>query len=607
MKDLVITVKTLFGFEELLRDELNELGYPEVEILNRAVQLNGDWEDVYRLNYRCRLAISVLVKVKSFTIHKEDDLYKEAKKIDWTSYFDMDKTFAVKGAVFSTLFKHTQYPFLLVKDAIADVFREKCDDKRPDVNLKSPQVMFDVYIKERSVVISLNTSGVPLFQRGYRQEVGDAPMNEVLAAGILRMSGWDRKSTLIDPMCGSGTIAIEAALWAADIPAMIERSHFAFKNFKSFDAEAWEKVRNEGNQRPIKLGFDILASDIDGEMIKKARRNSRMAPIGNMVTWDIKDALELTAPDDKGILICNPPYGERMGEEVDDLYIALGDLFKQSFLGYDCWVVSSNIDALKNLGLRPSQKIKVFNGNLECSLRQFQIFAGTKKYDNSEEEEDGTPAKPRGVRREKRQREISVAPEGPKTEETPTSKYGTTKSTYAPAQEEEKKEERKETPRPTPTDDVPKEYNPTRRVISTEPTEPRKSAASKYTQAKSAYLPVDDEAKPTPEIEEVKQSETPEESPAKKAEKPEKPRLGASKYGEKPKFLSRYAAAIDDSSEEKEHKEEAKKAKPADKEDTLTTTDKSEDLDDSVDSESADEELSLKEKIELMKKSRKEE
>ncbi|HLW30259.1 MAG TPA: THUMP domain-containing protein [Brumimicrobium sp.] len=607
MKDLVITVKTLFGFEELLRDELNELGYPEVEILNRAVQLNGDWEDVYRLNYRCRLAISVLVKVKSFTIHKEDDLYKEAKKIDWTSYFDMDKTFAVKGAVFSTLFKHTQYPFLLVKDAIADVFREKCDDKRPDVNLKSPQVMFDVYIKERSVVISLNTSGVPLFQRGYRQEVGDAPMNEVLAAGILRMSGWDRKSTLIDPMCGSGTIAIEAALWAADIPAMIERSHFAFKNFKSFDAEAWEKVRNEGNQRPIKLGFDILASDIDGEMIKKARRNSRMAPIGNMVTWDIKDALELTAPDDKGILICNPPYGERMGEEVDDLYIALGDLFKQSFLGYDCWVVSSNIDALKNLGLRPSQKIKVFNGNLECSLRQFQIFAGTKKYDNSEEEEDGTPAKPRGVRREKRQREISVAPEGPKTEETPISKYGTTKSTYAPAQEKEKKEERKETPRPTPTDDVPKEYNPTRRVISTEPTEPRKSAASKYTQAKSAYLPVDDEAKPTPEIEEVKQSETPEESPAKKAEKPEKPRLGASKYGEKPKFLSRYAAAIDDSSEEKEHKEEAKKAKPADKEDTLTTTDKSEDLDDSVDSESADEELSLKEKIELMKKSRKEE
>src|SRR5690554_1865661 len=160
MKDLIITVKTLYGFEDLLTEELGELGYNQVEKLNRAVQLKGNWEDVYRLNYRLRLAISVLVKVKSFTIHKEEDLYKAAKKIDWPSYFDVDKTFAVKGAVFSTFFNHTQYPFLLVKDAIADVFREQCDDKRPDVNLNSPQVMFDVYIKERSVVISLNTSEI---------------------------------------------------------------------------------------------------------------------------------------------------------------------------------------------------------------------------------------------------------------------------------------------------------------------------------------------------------------------------------------------------------------------------------------------------------------
>jgi len=661
MKDLVITVKTLFGFEELLRDELNELGYKDVEILNRAVQLNGDWEDVYRLNYRCRLAISVLVKVKSFTIHKEDDLYKEVKKIDWTSYFDVDKTFAVKGAVFSTLFTHTQYPFLVVKDAIADVFREKCDDKRPDVNLKSPQVMFDVYIKEKSVVISLNTSGVPLFQRGYRQEVGDAPMNEVLAAGILRMSGWDRKSTLIDPMCGSGTIAIEAALWAADIPAMIERSHFAFKNFKSFDAEAWEKVKLEGNQRPIKLGFDILASDIDAEMIKKARRNSRMAPIGNMVTWDIKDALELEAPDDKGILICNPPYGERMGEEVEELYTALGDLFKQSFLGYDCWVVSSNIDALKNLGLRPSQKIKVFNGNLECSLRQFQIFAGTKKYDNVEEEEGAAPPKPRGVRREKRVKVERV--EAPTSEET-TSDY-------------------KE--RPKKEDTSAKEYNPTRRVISTpEPTEPRKSAASKYGQAKSAYLSVDDEAKESAEDkiestpasssdEQTKEEGAPkksattestappksgaskygqaksaylpadnegkkkddqtevssssskdeeskesEEGAAKKTEKKEaEPRLGASKYGQQPKFLSRYATATEDVKTEETSKDEVKSETPIAEQEVQekakTSADDSENeikgsstnFDDDSE-ESTEDEMSLKEKIEQMKKSRKE-
>lgn len=378
MKNLTITVKTLFGLEEALKDELFELDYKNVEVLNRAVQLKGNWEDVYRLNFRCRLAISVLVQIKSFRIHKEEDLYKKAKEIDWTSYFDVDKTFAVKGAVFSTMFSHSQYPLLVVKDAIADVFRDKFD-RRPDVNIKSPQVMFDVYIKDKSVIVSLNTSGVPLFQRGYRQEVGEAPMNEVLAAGILRLSGWDRKSTLIDPMTGSGTIAIEAALWAADIPAMIERSHFAFKNFKSFLPEVWDKVRQEGNQRPIDLGFDILAYDIDGEMIQKAKRNSSVAPIGNMVTFERKDATTIIAPDKKGTLICNPPYEERMGEDVEELYQQLGDTFKHNMHGYDCWVISSNMDAFKSIALRPDKKIRVFNGNLECSLRLYTIFEGAKK------------------------------------------------------------------------------------------------------------------------------------------------------------------------------------------------------------------------------------
>ena len=378
MKDLLITIKTPFGFEKPLEEELNELGYDKITLLNRAVQLKGNWEDVYRLNYHTRLAISVLVEVKSFTIHNEKDLYEQAKKIDWTSYFDVDKTFAVKGAVFSTLFQHSQYPLLVVKDAIADTFREKFG-KRPDVNVKSPQVMFDVYIKDKSVIISLNTSGVPLFQRGYRQETGEAPINEVLAAGLLRLSGWDRKSTLIDPMCGSGTIAIEAALWAANIPALIERSHYAFKNFTSFDAKAWEKVLDEGNKRPIDLGFEILASDIDAEMVQKAKRNSKMAPIGNMITFDRKDVLTLTPPNDNGVLICNPPYEERMGENVEELYEGLGDTFKNSFVGYSCWIISSNIDALKHVGLKPSQKFKVFNGSLECSFRQYQIFSGFRK------------------------------------------------------------------------------------------------------------------------------------------------------------------------------------------------------------------------------------
>ena len=389
MKDLKITVKTLYGFEDILQEELKELGYDKTEKLNRAVQVQGGWEDVYRLNYRCRLAISVLVEVASFYIQKEKDLYDEAKKIDWTSFFEMEKTFAVKGAVFSNLFTHTQYPFLLVKDAIADVFRDKFD-ARPNVNIKAPQVMFDVYIKEKSVTVSLNTSGIPLFQRGYRQEVGDAPMNEVLAAGLLRLSNWDKKSPLIDPMCGSGTLAIEAALLAADIPSMVERQHYAFKNFKSFDAEAWEKVQNEVNRRPIDLGFKIFASDIDAGMLQKAKRNSRMAPIGNMISFTVKDVFELEPPSEKGLLICNPPYGERMGENEDiaELYQKLGDAFKNSFVGYDCWVISSNIDAIKNVGLKASKKIKVFNGNLECSFREFKVFEGSKKIKKPTEKEE---------------------------------------------------------------------------------------------------------------------------------------------------------------------------------------------------------------------------
>lgn len=378
MNDLTITVKTLFGFEDILKEEVEALGFKNVEKLNRAVQLKGTWEDVYTLNFKLRLAIAVLVEIKQFRVNDEKDLYNQAKKINWTDYFDVDKTFAVKGAVFSTLFTHTGYPYLVVKDAIADSFREKFD-KRPDVNLKAPQVLFDVYIKEKAVTISLNTSGQPLFMRGYRQETGEAPMNEVLAAGLLKLSGWDQKSTLIDPMCGSGTLVMEAALLAADIPSMIERQHYAFKNFKSYNEEAWLAIFNSAYRRPKKIDFQIIASDHDAEVLQKAKRNSRYAPIGNMVQFELKEFAELDKPTEKGTLICNPPYGERMGEEIETLYSELGDFFKQKMTGFDCWVVSSNMEAIKFIGLKPDQKIKVYNGSLECSFRKFSIFEGTKK------------------------------------------------------------------------------------------------------------------------------------------------------------------------------------------------------------------------------------
>jgi len=380
-----IIVKTLFGLEEILKKEIEDLGFKQVSVLNRAVELEGEWKDVYTLNYKCRLAIAVLVKIEEFRIKKEDDLYKEAKKIDWTKYFDVKKTFAVKGAVFSELFNHSQFPMLLVKDAIADVFRDKFEE-RPNVNVKSPQVLFDVHIAANNVVsISLNTSGAPLYQRGYRQGTGEAPLNEVLAAGLITLSGWDKKSTFIDPMCGSGTLVIEAALMAADIPAMVEREHYAFKNFTSFQPKVWEEVRDSANNRPIKLDFEILGYDSDSEVLVKARRNSRSAPVGNMVRFEIQEFREIQVSAEKGTLICNPPYGERIGEEIQELYAQMGHVFKNKLVGFDCWVISSNVEALKFLGLRPDRKIKLFNGSLECSYRKFAVYEGSKRVQAADE------------------------------------------------------------------------------------------------------------------------------------------------------------------------------------------------------------------------------
>lgn len=374
----LITIKTQFGAEEVLQDELRELGYPKTTILNRAVQLEGTLRDIYYLNLHLRCAMSVLIQVAKFRIREEKDIYKGAMKVDWTSFFDVKKTFVVKGAVQSTMFKHTKFPMLLVKDAIADTFREKVGD-RPNVEVKSPQIAIDVYIKNDEVTLSLNTSGVPLFQRGYRSEVGLAPLNEVTAAILLRMSGWDRKSDFMDPFCGSGTLLIEAALLAHNIPSNIERQHYAFKNLKNFDAKMWEEIYTAVDQRPKKLPFTISGSDIEAEMVLKTRRNLRIFSFGRFV--EVKNASfeEMKQTAETGTLISNPPYGERMGENVDELYEQLGNWFKTEMKGWNCWLISSNEDAMKHVGLKPDKKVKLFNGDLECSYRKYKIFAGSHK------------------------------------------------------------------------------------------------------------------------------------------------------------------------------------------------------------------------------------
>ena len=375
---MTITLKTFFGLEEVLKEELHELGYDDVKVLNRAVQVKGDWKDVYFLNLNSRCAISVLVEIANFFVRSEEDLYKKCMKIDWTEYFDVDKTFAVKGAIFSDIFNHSQYPFLLVKDAIVDTFRDKVK-QRPDVNVKIPQVLFDVYINDKNVIISLNSSGVPLFQRGYRQSAGEAPLNEVVAAALIRMSGWDRKSNFIDPFCGSGTLLIEAGMLAANIPSNIERQHYAFKNFKNFDRKLWDEVYNNANSRCSSLPCKISGSDISPDMVMKTKRNLRGVAVGRFISAEINAFQDIKSVEGPGFMITNPPYGERMGENIEEMYTDLGDWMKSTLQGYTCWVISASEEGFKSIGLRPERKIRLYNGDLECSFRKFSIYEGSKK------------------------------------------------------------------------------------------------------------------------------------------------------------------------------------------------------------------------------------
>lgn len=379
-----IVLKTFFGLEPVLAEELAELGYPKSNLLNRAVQIEGSWKDVYFLNLHCRCAISILVELHTFTLKTEKDLYNEARKVDWTELFSVKKTFAVKGAVNSSLFKHSQFPFLLVKDAIVDAFREKTGE-RPDIHVKSPQLVIDLYVNETKGVISLNTSGLPLFQRGYRQHTGEAPLNEVVAAALIRMSGWDKKTTFIDPFCGSGTLLIEAALYACNIPSNIERTHYAFKNLKNYNAEIWQEIYENLPKYPKKLPCKIMGGDIDSNMVLKTRRNLNGFPFGREIETQVCPVDEFIFPEGPALLLSNPPYGERLEADIEELYGDLGSIMKHKLAGYTCGIITSNVEAFHAIGLKQSKKFRVYNGNIECSFRTFEIYAGSKKQKDATE------------------------------------------------------------------------------------------------------------------------------------------------------------------------------------------------------------------------------
>lgn len=373
-----IVAKTLYGLEEVLKEEVVALGGKDVEVGNRVVTFKGDTALLYSCNLWLRTAISVLVPIKKFRFADEKDLYRKFSKINFSEIMGVNDTFAAKGAVNSPLFNHSNYPMLVLKDAIADHFRDKFD-KRPDVDLAKPKVLFDIHIDGHACTISLNSSGAPLYHRGYRKNTGDAPMNEVVAAGLIYLSGWDKKSNFIDVTCGSGTLPIEAALMANGIPANIARKSYGFQNWKSYDQQLWKSILEKAPAQPRRdLDFEIVGSDTDGDVVLMARNNIKALPLGKTIRFEVKDFRDQEAPEGKGVLISNPPYGERLKvDEIGELYQDLGNFFKRKMPGYTCWVLSSNFDALKKIELKPSKKIQVYNGSLSCDFRKFEIFEGS--------------------------------------------------------------------------------------------------------------------------------------------------------------------------------------------------------------------------------------
>jgi len=371
--------KTLHGLEEILAGELRDINAENISKGRRVVGFSGDLEMIYRANYKLSTALSILRTVKSFNISKAADLYSRAVGFPWENIMAVGQTFMIVPVVNSALFKHTGYPALLLKDAIADRFRKKFG-RRPSVDQSKPDIVLNCHISGKEVNISLDSTVIPLFKRGYRKYQSQAPLNEVLAAGIVRLSGWDKKTPLLDPMCGSGTLAIEAALFAKNIPPGKYRDFFGFMNWHDYDRDLFIKIMNEAKKKEKDECPEIICRDVDRNNINISNENIRSAGLGNNITVRRADFLDKSTAGGEYFIIMNPPYGERIDtEDIEGLYAGIGERLKHAYPGSQAWLLSSNMDAVKKIGLRTSEKLTLYNGKLEVKLLKYQLFKGSIK------------------------------------------------------------------------------------------------------------------------------------------------------------------------------------------------------------------------------------
>jgi len=383
-----LIAKTFMGLEPVLAKELTQLGANNVQIGRRMVSFTGDKEMMYRANFSLHTAIKVLKPIYRFKAQSADDVYEEIKKIDWSQYLDNEHTFAVDSVVFSEEFRHSKFVSYKVKDAIVDQFREKTGS-RPNISVANPDLRLHIHIADvapgkSECTLCLDSSGESLHRRGYRQESVEAPLNEVLAAGMILMTGWQGETDFIDPMCGSGTLLVEAALIARNMAPGLFRKEYAFEKWPDFDAELFDHIYND-DSKEREFTHHIYGYDIDMKAVNTARLNVKAAGLTADITVEQQDFKDFTQPKDKSIMVCNPPYGERISTpDLLGTYRMIGERLKHQFLNNDAWILSYREECFEQIGLKPSIKIPVYNGSLECEFRKYQIFDGKLKNFRSE-------------------------------------------------------------------------------------------------------------------------------------------------------------------------------------------------------------------------------
>lgn len=386
MENYKMTAKTFFGFEEILARELQILGAQQVEVGTRVVSFKGDKGFMYKANLALRTALKILKPIKTFKAHNDKALYDGIRAIDWSDYLTEHNTFLVDTTLHSENFNHSQFVALKTKDAIVDQFRD-LNGKRPSIDKDFPDLQIHVHIDRDNVTVSLDASGASLHHRGYRTATNIAPINEVLAAGMLILAGWEGKSHLLDPMCGSGTILAEAAMIACNVPANINRKEFCFEKWKDWDAELFYNILESLLKKTREFHYTIKGYDKAPSAVAKAKDNVKNANLDEYITITNENFFDSKKETEGPLqMVFNPPYGERLDIDMERFYREIGDTLKQNYSNTNAWFITANLEALKFVGLKPSRKIKLFNGKLEARLVKYEMYEGSKKgkYMNTE-------------------------------------------------------------------------------------------------------------------------------------------------------------------------------------------------------------------------------